>query len=168
MIRNDFVSNSSSCSFIIKDSNHEISTSLKNGKYDFLKYISQIPHKRDYDNGSIWFESNSKFSKELQEHKTIDKIILDETEDSISIKNIEIFEKPNELSENDKNYLIRAIEESDRIVFNFGLDDCCEKEGTAKALFALLYYNYNIESIDSDEGPYLNDIINFIDSIKGK
>lgn len=171
MIRNDFVSNSSSCSFVI--SNHEsIKDALHNKKYDFLKFISLIPHKcrYSYDNGSIEFRKNGPecwdnyLLYQIPETSAI-KITTD-SPNNIEIKDVECFKEPEKLSNNDLEIITRLVEESDKIVFNLGLDDTGEKAPTAATILALLCYMYDV-AVDSEEFN-IDPIVNTTKLFKGR
>lgn len=154
MVRNDFVSNSSSCSFVITNYKN-IKEALDNKKYDFLKFISLIPHKCKYscDNGSIEFRKKDSncwddFFSHIPETSAI-KIILD-LPHGIEIKDVECFKEPEKLSNNDLEIITRLVKESDEIVFNLRLDDTGEKAPTAATILALLCYMYDVV-VDSEE-----------------
>jgi len=166
MIRNDFVSNSSSCSFVI--SNHEsIKDALHNKKYDFLKFIYLIPHNHrySYDNGSIEF---CKDGPECWDNYLLYQIpetsaikITTDSPNNIEIKDVECFKDPEKLSEDDLEIITRLVEESDKIVFNFGLDDTGEKAPRVATTLSLLCYMYDVY-VTSEEF----DIDSVIDTVK--
>ena len=168
MVRNDFVSNSSSCSFVITYYK-SIKEALDNKKYDFLKFISLIPHKCRYscDNGFIEFLKNDpgwddSFSH-IPETSAI-KIILN-LPYSIKIEDVECFKEPEKLSDDDLKIITRLVKESDEIALNLGLDDTGEKAPTTAAILTLLCYMYDVV-VDSEDFN-IDPIVDTIKLIKG-
>ena len=143
MIRNDFVSNSSSCSFII---NNPVQLSQKENIDYLFKILSYIPngHKASCDNGCLYFcyDENEKFEdiisiiKNLPEDSKLKKVT--DLDGEIVIKDTSIFDNPSELTEREKDIILSLFETCTDVTFNFGLDDIGDKAINASAILVAI------------------------------
>jgi len=152
MVRNDFVSNSSSCSFIItnpKDIASKISLQ------DLNLLFSTIPAgcRYSYDNGSVNFRSkDNSFSKKIldycdnKESKIKAKKEFDE--DYITIESIS---NVYDLSVQDIDFLTNLFKESETVKFDHGLDDCGMKSSYVGAIVGVLIDHIPEVQLDADE-----------------
>ena len=155
MIRSDFVSNSSSSSFVISNIK-SIVDDLHNGNRDFLKFLYMVPHnyRASYDNGSIIFRKNGPecwdnfLLYNIPETSAIKN--KSDSPNEIEIKDLNVFKDPDTLSEDDFKIMIQLIENSDEIDFDFGLDDTGEKAALVSCVLTLILYKYNGIKADSE------------------
>jgi len=163
MIRKDFVSNSSSCSFII---NNPKSMAQKESINYLLKIMSYIPcdRKISCDNGCIDFNLNEKkFTDIVRSVNTLPetsklKNNIELSDSCANIRNTDIFEDTSTLSDVEKEIILTLFENSDSVAFDFGLDDCGNKLQDASALLMALCLKYDIDSCDSEENDF-DDIV---------
>lgn len=173
MIRNDFVSNSSSCSFVI--SNPKVLAERDQIFYLF-NVMRLIPNNQrsSCDNGSIIFKTNEKFCDNIsQKIKTLpesSKLKLSLDDDYIEIKDTSIFDtfrNPSEISDLEKDIIIEILENSSEIEFNLGLDDMGTKGTLGAAMITALYLRYNIEIGYCDSDNFgAEDILDMIKPLK--
>ena len=150
MVRNDFVSNSSSCSFIItnpKDICDKVSLD------DLNLLFSTIPAGRrmSYDNGSIVFRSQKdSFSKKILDYfdNKESRLTFKKDEDNyITIAGVSIYD----LSVPDIDFITNLFKESDTVEFNHGLDDCGMKSSYVGAIVGVLIDHIPEVQLDSEE-----------------
>ena len=166
MVRNDFVSNSSSCSFIITNPK-DIASKISLQDLDLL--FSTIPSgcRVSYDNGSVRFHGKNNFSQRLLDYcdnKDSKLKIKKEDKDWILIEGIDSIY---DLSIPDVDFLTDLFKESESVDFDHGLDDCGEKSGYVGAIVGVLIDHIPEVKLDSENFDS-NTIVSIFKKLKEK
>jgi len=165
MVRTDFVSNSSSSSFMIL--NPDVVSEHIDKK--FLTIISNLPTGHSYGNGYISFDFKDSSEDTKEVTSLMEKINSDprykiESYSSDGDPTGFNLENPITLREGEHPEIIQLFKHSRSVIINFGLDDCGEKTGLMASILTMLLMNYNIK-VDSEDND-IDDIKEFVDDIK--
>lgn len=156
MIRHDFVSNSSSCSFMIKNPS-DICDKISLDDLNLLFTTVPTNYSASYDNGYISFRCDKDYSSKILDYKT-DKLKI--KKDDNSHINIDGIDSVYDLRVSDIDFITQLFRESESIEFNYGLDDCGTKSGYVGAIIGVLLDHLFDIQIDSEE--YDTDTINMM------